>query len=211
MTRGLFVIFFALASKMSALAKQEERSRINLAAENKALQSENSRLYWQLHTHKVTLMAIGSVLIITACFAWFLVRMRRQSHLQREAIEIQAEALLRLNDELKSLNKHLEARIQERTAQLEVQNQRIAEYTFINAHKLRAPVASILGLINLFQKASVDEKDQIAFHLQKCGQQLDQMIRELTLSLEEAVVADQDESPPAVPSDSLDPGAPLIT
>ncbi len=200
--RGIFVIFIAVAGKLSAHSRPDAEAGKTPA---ESLRPEQSELDWQLRAQQITIAAIGAGFIITSCFAWFMVRMRRQSAFQKEAIEFQAEALLRLNEELKHLNRSLENGIRERTAQLEMQNQKIAEYTFINAHKLRAPVASILGLINLFQQASVEEKDQIAGHLRKCGIRLDEMIHELTKSLEEAVVPAQDEGTPAIPNDSLSP------
>lgn len=104
---------------------------------------------------------------------------------------MQAVALLKLNEELKELNRNLEASIDERTVQLTVQNQRLAEYTFINAHKLRAPVASILGLINLMHQVAPEEKETILVHLRTCGEQLDHIIHEVSKNLESAIVAEK--------------------
>ena len=105
---------------------------------------------------------------------------------------MQAGALLKLNEELQEFNRGLEARISERTSQLTVQNQRLAEYTFINAHKLRAPVASILGLINLLEQADLRERDVILSHLRTCGEQLDSIIHEVSRNLEDAIVRESD-------------------
>ncbi|MFZ6008776.1 MAG: hypothetical protein ACOYXT_00395, partial [Bacteroidota bacterium] len=112
--------------------------------------------------------------------------------MQKEAIEMQATALLKLNEELQELNKNLESRINERTYQLTLQNQRLTEYTFINAHKLRAPVASILGLVNLVQQVNAGEREAILTHLKTCGEQLDSIIREVSRNLEGAIVPDQE-------------------
>ena len=104
---------------------------------------------------------------------------------QKNAIESQAEALLKLNEELHDLNRSLEGRINERTKQLFLQNKKLAEYAFINAHKLRAPIASILGLIDLFSKADVSEQQLILDHLKTCGEDLDNTIRNINATLEE--------------------------
>ena len=101
---------------------------------------------------------------------------------------MQGSALMKLNEALLELNKNLEARIYERTAQLTLQNQRLAEYTFVNAHKLRAPVASILGLIQLMQQSTPEEREVIIQHLRTCGEQLDNIIREVSRNLENAIV-----------------------
>jgi signal transduction histidine kinase len=105
-----------------------------------------------------------------------------------EEVQTQSESLLKLNDELQTLNKKLESIVEERTSQVMKQNQRLAEYTFINAHKLRSPVASILGLINLLPNASTEEREQIFKFLKDCGEDLDKIIREIGRNLEGAIV-----------------------
>jgi tetratricopeptide (TPR) repeat protein len=156
--------------------------------ENQQLRSEKELKESQLRAHKVTLVAITCGLVLAGILAWFLHLQRKKISLQKEAIEMQAVALLKLNEELQGLNKNLEARIDERTSQLIIQNQRLAEYTFINAHKLRAPVASILGLINLLHQAKPEEKEDILTYLKTCGEQLDLIIREVSRNLEGAIV-----------------------
>jgi C4-dicarboxylate-specific signal transduction histidine kinase len=173
-------------ARIQAIYQTEARDR-----ENKQLRAEKelheSELYWQ----KLVSIAISICLIIAGAFAWMLNRQRRKIQEQKESIEIQAKALTKLNDDLQELNKTLEARIAERTTQLTVQNQRLTEYTFVNAHKLRAPVASILGLVNLIPKVSIDERDALITHLKTCGDQLDATIRELSRSLESAIVTEE--------------------
>jgi signal transduction histidine kinase len=99
--------------------------------------------------------------------------------------------MIRLNEALKELNGSLENRIEERSRQLLLQNQKLSEYTFINAHKLRAPVASILGLLNLIPKVNEQERADILKHLQTCGDQLDEIITEISKSLEAAIVSEE--------------------
>jgi signal transduction histidine kinase len=129
--------------------------------------------------------------VLAGILAWLLYQQRKKISLQKEAIEMQAVALLKLNEELKELNRNLEARIGERTSQLTVQNLRLAEYTFINAHKLRGPVASILGLINLLNQVAPEEKESILAHLKTCGEQLDAIIHEVSRNLESAIVSEK--------------------
>jgi signal transduction histidine kinase len=107
---------------------------------------------------------------------------------QKLAIEMQATALIKLNEELQELNKNLEARIDQRTKQLTIQNKRLTEYTFVNAHKLRAPVSSILGLIELIDQNKPEEYQIILDHLKTCGHQLDIITRQISKNLEDGIV-----------------------
>lgn len=160
--------------------------------ENKQLRSEHEFKNQQLKTQQLFLIAITVCLGVVGVLAFILYGQRKKIFLQKNAIEVQAAALIKLNEELQEFNKSLEARIEKRTLQLTLQNQRLTEYTFINAHKLRAPVASILGLINLLKHAEGDERESILKHLYTCGIQLDNVIHEVSRNLETAIVSDSE-------------------
>jgi tetratricopeptide (TPR) repeat protein len=188
----------ALKDSVYNLLKAEQIARLQTIYETETREEENQQLRLdtelknsEIKTQRLTLIAISLGLVLAAAFGWFINRQRKKIGLQRDAIEMQAVALLKLNEELQDLNKTLEARIHERTSQLTIQNQRLTEYTFINAHKLRAPVASILGLINLMQQVPDAEKEAIMQHLKTCGEQLDSIIREVSRNLEGAIVSDK--------------------
>ena len=105
--------------------------------------------------------------------------------LQKGEIEVQARTLNDLNSQLKDLNKSLESRIEERTRQLTQQNDKLAKYVHANAHQLRAPVVSILGLLNLLDNVQLQSEDKILIvHLQKCGKELDTITRTINQNLE---------------------------
>lgn len=177
------------------LLKAEQIARLQTIYETETREKENQELRTekqlrdsQLALQRTTLIAISIVLLLAGVVSWILYRQRKKIAFQKEAIEIQATALQKLNDELQNFNKTLEARIEERTLQLTVQNTRLAEFTFINAHKLRAPVASILGLINLLHEVDECEKEEILGHLRKCSEELDTTIRAVSRNLEDAIV-----------------------
>ncbi|MVN21415.1 PAS domain-containing protein [Mucilaginibacter arboris] len=61
------------------------------------------------------------------------------------------------------------------------QNKQLREIAQINSHVIRRPVASILGLIDIFDKKAVTGKDnlEILEHLESCTQELDMVIRSI--------------------------------
>lgn len=96
---------------------------------------------------------------------------------------------------LENINKHLEAKVLERTKELEQssrkmqlvleqlqrQNEQLQQYTYIVSHNLRAPVANIHGLSELFdpQDTSSEENQQIIHNIARLSRQLDQIIIDL--------------------------------
>lgn len=107
---------------------------------------------------------------------------------QKNELELQAKAVASLNKELTELNKTLEDRINERTRQLLIQNQKLMEYAYFNAHKLRAPVSSILGLINLLDQRLENDTQTIITHLRTCGEQLDAITRQISSNIETGII-----------------------
>lgn len=202
----------ALKDSVYNLLKAEQIARVQSIYENEFNERENQQLRVEkalkdeeLRSKEGVLTVISIGLFIVGILAWILFRQHRQIlkvnkklqernveiHDQKEAIELQATALLKLNEELQEFNKTLEHRIEERSGQLLLQNQKLTEYTFVNAHKLRAPVASILGLINLMHQVTPEERETIVELMRTCGEQLDTIIREISRNLEVAIVKEK--------------------
>lgn len=183
-------------ARLQAVYESETRER-----ENQKLRAEKRFGESQLRLQNQIIYGISIGLFLTLIMAWILYKQRQrilttnnilhdkneEINTQKLAIEMQATALVKLNEELQELNKNLEARIQERTSQLILQNQKLTEYTFINAHKLRAPVSSILGLINLMEHTASDDHEAIREHLKTCSEQLDLITRQISRSLESGI------------------------
>lgn len=182
-------------NRLQTIYETENRER-----ENQALRIETTLRNAEIKSQRIIILAIGFGLVVSSTLLiMFFLQRRRILNVNKllndktEEVQTQAESLLKLNDELQTLNKKLESIVEERTSQIMKQNQRLTEYTFINAHKLRSPVASILGLINLLPTASIEEREQIFKFLKDCGEDLDKIIREIGRNLEGAIVEkDQD-------------------
>jgi tetratricopeptide (TPR) repeat protein len=187
------------------ILKAEQIARVQIIYETERRQRENDQLKadkilkeQQLNIKEGWIAVITSGLLVLIILASVLFQQRSQImkvnrslhekndkiHFQKEAIEAQAVAMVKLNEELQHLNKTLEGRIEERSKQLFLQNQKLAEYSFVNAHKLRAPVASIIGLIQLLDQPNLTERDLVLGHLKTCATQLDHIIQEISKNLE---------------------------
>jgi hypothetical protein len=66
-----------------------------------------------------------------------------------DKIEEQNKELLRQSQELNVLNDYLEDLVEQKTRSIRHQNEMLVKLSFTNAHKVRGPVARILGLITV--------------------------------------------------------------
>lgn len=124
----------------------------------------------------------GLILIASAFFMTMLIRTRYNLTVR----EIKARI------EIRQINENLENLVHQRTAELERKNKALEDYAFINAHKLRRPLASILGLINLMSKAaSVDDQIVIRENLNKAALELDTVVAAITLAVDEGHKSDK--------------------
>lgn len=111
----------------------------------------------------------------------------KEIQIKTEEIQAQNDEIMAQAEEIQGINENLEMLVKQRTAELEGKNQALEEYAFINAHKLRGPVASILGLLNLLEKNNPeDEIRVIRTHLQHSAEKLDAVVRSITAAIEKA-------------------------
>jgi hypothetical protein len=121
-----------------------------------------------------------------------LVMLNEELRSSKEEVQAQrdtlAENIMELgekNEEIAQMNANLEQIVEQRTKVLEEQNKRISRYSFINAHKLRAPLASILGLINLMTHEAINEAHlALNKHLLKSANELDKVVQSIKRMLE---------------------------
>ena len=110
----------------------------------------------------------------------------REIQLKTEEIQAQNEEIMAQAEEIQGINENLEMLVKQRTAELEKKNKALEEYAFINAHKLRSPVASILGLVNLLAKSEQKEDTKVIEHLKQSADKLDAIVRSITTAIEKA-------------------------
>ena len=96
------------------------------------------------------------------------------------------EGLIFKNDVLSFLarqKRELEILIEERTRDLARQSDLLQQISWIQSHKTRQPLATLLGLIHIIDKATLsDDNLEIIGMLEKTAQKLDEVIRHTVIT-----------------------------
>ena len=196
-----------LSDSLYDINRSQQIARLQVAFETDARLIENEQLKAaralqdaRIKAQSFLIIAISSGLLVSGFLAVVFFRQRKkiivvnsllrdktdEINKQKEEIEYQASKMKDLNDELQNLNRSLETRIEERTHQLWWKNQKLADYAHTNSHKLRAPVASILGLIQLMSRIELPAQDKILLEkLHVCATDLDKITRDINQNLEQ--------------------------
>jgi len=106
-----------------------------------------------------------------------------------EELRTSQEELLASQEELTQINENLNNLVQERTLTIIDQNKKFVHNAFINAHKVRSPLARIQGLINLLKYEAhhlSDEGLEIHRLLKASSKELDDILREVRANLDDA-------------------------
>lgn len=126
----------------------------------------------------------GIVLFVTAILMIIFINFRYNYIIDTETLnqrlKLKNDILVTQADEIKSMNDNLEQLVMERTAEILEKNSKIEEYAFVNSHKLRAPVANILGLVYILEH---EKNDNALKHLNVATKELDKIINEITQNL----------------------------
>lgn len=107
---------------------------------------------------------------------------------KNEKLKASEEELLTSQEELKRINENLNNLVLERTQILLNQNKALVNHAYTNAHKVRSPLARILGLVSLMHRAvALDKSGQdLLHHLDVSANELDDILREVRIELDNA-------------------------
>jgi signal transduction histidine kinase len=95
------------------------------------------------------------------------------------------EEMKRQKEEIQAINESLEERVKERTKVLETKNQQLAEYAYINSHILRAPVSTMMGLLNLLSYKDLEGDDKMIYHyLLQTANNLDNVVNRINNAID---------------------------
>jgi signal transduction histidine kinase len=105
----------------------------------------------------------------------------RNSQLERIATTLinQNEELKTQQEEIKAINENLENIIKEHTRGIEIKNRELAEYAFINAHMLRAPLSRILGLTSLIEMDFPAHSHHEIRNIKSLAHEMDVVVRKI--------------------------------
>jgi signal transduction histidine kinase len=131
----------------------------------------------------------GLLLIVTAVFMVVMIQTRYNLTVKelkaRLALQLSNEEIQAQAEEIQVINESLETLVRKRTEELELKTRALEEYAFINAHKLRAPVATLLGLMHLLGRTDMNnEARHIVDHMDDTARKLDSIVGSITRAIE---------------------------
>ncbi len=156
-----------LAEMQTRFASQEkefenEGLRKQQLAKDELIQTQSNFLY----------VVIGASLLLLVFSIYEFVQYRKKQQLnneltrlnediskQKDELELQAIELSKLTKEIEEKNKLLEKDNERKALSIQDKEKRILDFAFFNAHELRACVARILGLVNVFKHSYYSNED----------------------------------------------------
>ena len=90
-------------------------------------------------------------------------------------MSIKSTELELYNRDVETIKKNLEKVAEEHFINLEKENQKIIEYSFINAHLVRAPLSNIIGIVDL-----IDNKNEKVESLEKSAKKFDAVLHKIS-------------------------------
>jgi signal transduction histidine kinase len=111
---------------------------------------------------------------------------RNQTAIRNEQLQRVATNLTRQNldlqsqqEEIKAINENLESLIVDQTKGIEIKNKELAEYAFINAHLLRAPLTRILGITTLMESDPNNFNPEEVIRIKALANEMDTVVRKI--------------------------------
>jgi signal transduction histidine kinase len=102
------------------------------------------------------------------------------------------EELKASNDSIRLLNDNLEQMVKERTDRIQGQLGQLKRYAHMNSHELRAPLARMLGLLQLIKHENdVDQMKQLLDYLYITSNELDNVIKEMNHLLNKEIMTEE--------------------
>ncbi|MFM8914586.1 MAG: hypothetical protein ACKOE6_16960, partial [Flammeovirgaceae bacterium] len=164
----------------------DPENEVSLLNRERSIQTKRlSEQQQELKEKGEKMIFLGATAVTATLFAVVIVILYRGQRRSRLILLEQKAEIEAQSDYIKAMNESLEAKVQSRTFELQQKNKALREYAFITAHKLRAPLSGILGLVGLMDSMKLPEQEKILVtHLKTASEKLDGIVHEVMRSVE---------------------------
>lgn len=196
-----YKLLIVVKDSLFNISNSKQMAELQTKYESDQKQKENELLKKSVESKNMIILftAIVIVLLLILSFLLFLFyRSKKRSHNtlqdlnqqvmeQKEELISQSEDLRRANNETRSVNDNLEKAVESRAKEMKIQNEKLIQYAYSNAHKVRGPLARILGILSIMKVQGENNNDLLLNidQLYDSAQELDGIIKELNKILEE--------------------------
>ena len=104
------------------------------------------------------------------------------------ALKRRTKIISEQRDKIAYLNSNLEKLVRERTRELKIKTEQLSEYIFTNSHRVRGPLARILGLVGVWRAngfSTMEEYEQMFEFIDRSAKEADRVIYEISDKLEQ--------------------------
>jgi tetratricopeptide (TPR) repeat protein len=204
-----FDLFTLYRDSIQNLTESAKIASIQLEYETHRKQVEINSLKAQSQLKTALLVVAGVALLIIVILLLNTIRhyrkiktrndeilaLNEEIRAQQEEVVLQRDSLVdknikieSLHRELSKVNEALETRVATHYAALKDQNKHFEHYAFVVSHHLRAPLARVLGIINLLEKDLTEaEQRQLMQHLKVASEDLDTVVRSINQALQQGM------------------------
>lgn len=177
-----------------SLIKVKEIASLDARFQIEKVQMRNAYLEEKNKFSKVNLVATCVALIFFVLMTFILYRLYRNklkfaSSLEslnriisrkKKQIELHSQELKAANEHIREINLSLEEKVKQRTERIKFHHRKLKELAFSNSHKLRAPVARIMGILAA--------KEILHLHPERANEfDYDQLIKESAEELDKII------------------------
>lgn len=119
------------------------------------------------------------------CAKYWKHRINKFWHTHSLQLEEKNTALAESKEKIQLLNENLEQKVRDRTHTLEIANEKLRNYSFLNSHAVRRPLANILGLVNILDLENPESQENKTYleMLGQSAQELDAVIHDINQQL----------------------------
>ncbi|MBI3232722.1 MAG: hypothetical protein HYZ42_01555, partial [Bacteroidetes bacterium] len=145
----------------------------------------------QLQSKLIYVIVFASIILLLFSIYEY-IQYTKKKKVNQELVRLN-ENISKLSSEIEEKNKLLEQDNFKKSINIEAKEKRILDFAFFNAHELRAAVARILGLVNVFKHSYYQKEDlsKIVDMVEESTLGLDKMVKDFGNRL---IVIEEEES-----------------